>query len=248
MSIIFNILLLVVSFQSAHGQFFGGGGSFGGGFNGIGCGSYVPTVGNECYQPKTGQGVTICVAQGSSVYTNGGFFGDYNAYLACDGQLSPGNSGFYHSNLEPYPALRIELKKPDNSDYEVQKITRVVIYQRCDANELYHQTTFDVKISKDPATPADAIIPSPRLVGGVYCGNSRQLFFTGGTQFTVPCSATAAALDAKEVWIQKTTLHSHGGGWPNYNGNQWNSYSGNSPAQNSNWPVAFLMINEVVLY
>ena len=187
-------------------------------------------------------------AQGSSVYTNGGFFGDYNAYLAADGQLSPGNSGFYHSNLEPYPALRIELKKPDNSDYVAQKITRVVVYQRCDANELYHQTAFDVKISKDPATPADAIIPSPRLVGGVYCGNSRQLFFTGGTQFTVPCSATAAALDAKEVWIQKTTLHSHGGGWPNYNGNQWNSYSGNSPAQNSNWPVAFLMINEVVLY
>ena len=52
-----------MSFQSAHGQFFGGGGSFGGGFNGIGCGSYVPTVGNECYQPKTGQGVTICVGK-----------------------------------------------------------------------------------------------------------------------------------------------------------------------------------------
>merc|ERR1711894_201532 len=77
--------------------------------------------------------------------------------------------------------------------------TRVVVYQRCDANELYHQTTFDVKISKDPATPADAIIPSPRLVGGVYCGNSRQLFFTGGTQFTVPCSSTAMAADGQII-------------------------------------------------
>ena len=38
------------------------------------------------------------------------YYGDYNAYLATDGQLSPGNSGFYHSNLEPYPALRIALK------------------------------------------------------------------------------------------------------------------------------------------
>ena len=183
---------------------------------------------------------------GSSVYTNAGYFGDYNAYLACDGSLSPGNSGFYHSNLEPYPALRIQLRKPDNSDFEPQTVNRVEIFQRCDANELYHQTAFDIKWSEDPTDNSKAVIPSPRLVGGKYCGNTRQTFFTGGTKFLVPCAVPAAA--CKEVWIQKTTLHSHGNGWPNYNGNQWNSYSGNAPAQNSNWPVAFLMINEVVLY
>merc|ERR1719281_2440491 len=107
---ILNVLLLAAAFQSAYGQFFGGGGGFGGGFGGFGCASYLPTVGNECYQPETGKGTVICVAYGSSVYRNQGYNGDYNAYLATDGQLSPGNSGFYHSNLEPYPALRIALK------------------------------------------------------------------------------------------------------------------------------------------
>ena len=188
----------------------------------------------------------ILLATGSSVYANVGYFGDYNAYLATDGQLSPGNSGFYHSNLEPYPALRIELRKPDNSDFEPKDVSRVEIYQRCDANELYHQTAFDIKWTDDPTDPAKAVVPSPRLVGGKYCSTTRQTFFTGGTKFIVACAVPAAA--AKQIWIQKITLHSHGGGWPNYNGNPYNSYSGNAPAQNSNWPVAFLMINEVVLY
>jgi len=242
-----NSFVLATAIQSVYGQFFGGGGStFGGGFNGFGCGSYLPTVGNECYQPETGKGTVVCVATGSSVYANVGYYGDYNAYLATDGNLSPGNSGFYHSNLEPYPALRIELRKIDNSDYEPKDVARVEIYQRCDANELYHRTTFDIKWTDDPTDPAKAVVPSPRLVGGKYCGNTQQTFFTGGTKFIVPCAVPAAA--AKQIWIQKTTLHSQGNGWPNYNGNQWNSYSGNAPAQNSNWPVAFLMINEVVLY
>ena len=140
------------------------------------------------------------------------------------------------------------MRKPDDTDFEPKPITRVVIYQRCDANELYHRTNFEVKISEDPTDPTKAVVPSPRLVGGKFCGTTSQLFFTGGTQFTVPCVATTAAVPAKEVWIQKTTLHSQGNGWPNYNGNQWNSYTGNAPAQNSAWPVCFLMINEVVLY
>jgi len=245
---ILNTLLLATAFQSAYGQFFSGGGfgGFGGGFNGFGCASYLPTVGYECYQPETGKGTVICVSQGSSVYRNAPYYGDYNAYLATDGQLSPGNSGFYHSNLEPYPALRIQLRKPDNSDFEPKDVNRVEIYQRCDANELYHQTAFEVKWTDDPTDNAKAVIPSPRLVGGKYCSTTNQVFFTGGTKFLVPCRATATA--AKEVWIQKTTLHSHGGGWAGYNGNQWNAYTGNAPAQNSNLPVAFLMINEVVLY
>ena len=193
----------------------------------------------------------LCIlARGSSTYTNPGYYGDYNAYQATDGQLTPGNSGFFHSNLEPYPWLQIRLRKPDNSAPEPKPITRVVIYQRCDANELYHSTNFEVKIAESGAEtdPTKQVIPQPRLVGGKFCGTTRQVFFTGGTQFTVPCTPTTAAADAEEVWIQKTTLHSHGGGWPNYAGNQWNSYTGNSPAQNSNWPVCFLMINEVVLY
>ena len=186
-------------------------------------------------------------ATSSSVYANAGYFGAYNPYLAVDGQLSPGNSGFFHSNLEPYPWLRIQIQKPDNSAPEPKDVSRVVIYQRCDANELYHQTAFEVKWSEDVTdAPAKAVIPTPRLVGGKYCGTTRQVFFTGGTQFTLLCSPTAAA--AQEIWISKTTLHSHGNGWPGYNGNQWNSYTGSAPAQNSNWPVAFLMINEVVLY
>ena len=60
---ILNSLLLAAVFQNAYGQFFGGGGGFGGGFGGFGCGSYLPTVGNECYQPETGKGTTICVGK-----------------------------------------------------------------------------------------------------------------------------------------------------------------------------------------
>ena len=160
--------------------------------------------------------------------------------------MSPGNSGFYHSNLEPYPALRIQLRKPDNSDFEPKDVNRVEIFQRCDANELYHQTAFDIKWTDDPTDNSKAVIPSPRLVGGKYCATTRQVFFTGGTQFTVMCQPKAVA--AKDLYISKTTLHSHGNEWPGYAGNQWNSYTGSAPAQNSAWPVAFLMINEVTLY
>jgi len=226
---------------------FGGGGF--GGFGGYGgCGSYVPTIGNECYQPKTGQGEVVCVAQGSSTYRNNGYYGDYNAYQAVDGQLAPGNSGFYHSNLEPYPTLRIQFRKPDNSDFEPIDLSRVVIYQRCDANELYHQTQFEIRYTtKKDMDDGLGVYPSPRLVGGKICATTSQVFFTGGTQFTVPCIG-GPIKDVVEIWIQKTTLHSQGAGWPNYNGNRWNSYSGNAPAQNSNWPVSFLMINEVVVY
>ena len=146
--------------------------------------------------------------------------------------------------MEPYPSLQIQLRKPDNSDYEPKDVSRVEIFQRCDANELYHQTAFEIRWTEDPA--ANPVIPSPRLVGGKICGTTRQYFFTGSTKFLVPCAVKAVA--AKEVWITKTTLHSHGNGWPGYNGNQWNSYTGTAPAQNSAWPVAFLMINEVTLY
>ena len=183
-------------------------------------------------------------ASGSSAYQNYGYWGDYNPYLAVDGSLSPGSSGFYHSNLEPYPWLKIDLRKADNSDYLAKPVARVEVFQRCDANELYHQTSFDIRGTDDQSTTP--LYPAPRLVGGKTCSTTSQVFFTGGTKFTVPC--TTPIMDAKEIWIQKITLHSHGSGWPNYNGNGWNGYSGSSPAQNSNWPVAFMMVNEVVLY
>ena len=60
---IVNAFLLATAFQSAYGQFFGGGGGFGGGFSGFGCASFVPTVGNECLQPETGKGTVICVCK-----------------------------------------------------------------------------------------------------------------------------------------------------------------------------------------
>ena len=110
------------------------------------------------------------LAEGSSDYRNQRYIGDYNAYLAADGQLSPGNSGFYHSHLEPYLALRIHLRTHDNSDFEAKKVSRVEIYLRCDPNELYHQNAFDVKGTDDPTDITKAVIPSPRLVGGKYCG------------------------------------------------------------------------------
>ena len=68
------------------------------------------------------------LATGSFVYTNVPFLGDYGAYYAVDGQLSHGNSGFFHSDLEGYPWLKIQLKLPDNSDFEPQDTIRVVTY------------------------------------------------------------------------------------------------------------------------
>ena len=133
---------------------------------------------------------------GSSTYQNAGYFGDYRAFLAVDGQLSPGNSGFYHSNLETYPWLKIDIRKPDDSDYVPQTINRVQIYQRCDANEIYHQTNFEVRANDGaPGT----VYGSPRLVGGKFCGTYRAWFPTGGTSFTVPCPTPVAVRPIKAI-------------------------------------------------
>jgi len=144
--------------------------------------------------------------------------------------------------------LKIELRKPDNSDYEPKDVYKVEIYLRCDVSDLYHEDHWEVRGTDDPYDkPVSA---TPRFVGGQICGTMRMKAFTGGTKFTIVC--TAPIMGAKEIWIQKTrlptTLHSHGSGWPNFNGNQWNSYTGNAPAQNSNWLVTEMAINEVVLY
>merc|ERR1712018_291159 len=104
-----------------------------------------------------------------STYRHAPYYGIYEPYTAVDGQLAPGNSGFYHTTLEPYPWLKIELVKPDQVTPEPKDVARVEIYQRCDANELYHQTAFEVKWTDDPTDNAKAVIPSPRLVGGKYC-------------------------------------------------------------------------------
>ena len=70
------------------------------------------------------------LAAGVSVYANVSFLGDYDAYHAVDGRLSPENSDFFHSDLEVDPCLRIQLKLPDNSDFEPHDILEVVMYQR----------------------------------------------------------------------------------------------------------------------
>ena len=68
------------------------------------------------------------LATASSVHANVPFLRDYGAYYAVDGQLSRGNSGFFHFDLEGYPWLRIQLKLPDDSDFEPQDTSRVIIY------------------------------------------------------------------------------------------------------------------------
>merc|ERR1739848_329640 len=234
------VLMVLGLSKCAYSQF-----GFGGGFGGFGFGCYatLPTVGNQCYQPKQ-DSTHFCTARGS-VYRHAPFYGDYSPYLAVDGQLSPGNSGFYHSTLEPYPALKISLVKADQiTPVDAGKdINRVEIYQRCDANELYHRTSFDIR---GDTVNTGEVYTAPRLVKGKICAVTTQGFTNGGTKFTVPCVPAVAA--AFHVWIQKTTLHSTGAGWPGFNGNQWNSWTGSAPAQNTPNPVAFLMINEVVLY
>ena len=128
--------------------------------------------------------------------------------------------------------MRIQLKLPDNSDFEPQDITRMVDYQRFDANEPYHQTAFETKGMEYPNdAPAIGVIPTPRLVGGIHCATTRQVFFTEGTQVTVPCAPKAVA--AKEIHISKTTHNNHDNGLPGYAGNQLNSFIGPAPAQNS---------------
>ena len=100
--------------------------------------------------------------------------------------------------------------KPDRSDFEPKEIKRVQVYQRYDANELYHLASYVVKVNDDPGT----VFPAPRLVGGKVCGTRTFQFGFGGTSFMIPCAAPI--LDVKEVWIQRTTRHSHGQGLPGY--------------------------------
>merc|ERR1739848_712934 len=172
------VLMVLGLSKCAYSQF-----GFGGGFGGFGFGCYatLPTVGNQCYQPKQ-DSTHFCTARGS-VYRHAPFYGDYSPYLAVDGQLAPGNSGFYHSTLEPYPWLKIEFVKPDQVTPEPKEVKRVEIYQRCDANELYHQTAFDIRGTEDQA--ATPLYARPQLTGGKFCSTTTQVFFTGGTKFTV---------------------------------------------------------------
>ena len=62
MNAISTVLLFFVGLHTAYGQGFGGfgGGGFGGFGNTGGCGSYVPTLGYECYQPETGKATVAC--------------------------------------------------------------------------------------------------------------------------------------------------------------------------------------------
>ena len=81
------------------------------------------------------------------------------------------------------------------TDYLAKPVARVEIYQRCDANELYHQTTFDIRGNEDQAvTPLYA---APRLIAGKVCSTTSQVFFSGGTKFTVPCPTPIP--DVKEI-------------------------------------------------
>ena len=55
-----------------------------------------------------------------------GYWGRNNEWLAMDTSISPGNTGFYHSNQEPYPALTITLRTisqrtVDNSSFQKRK-------------------------------------------------------------------------------------------------------------------------------
>ena len=61
MTTIHTVLLGLVTFQNAYAQW--GSGGFGGGWNGFGCGAYLPTIGSECYQPETGKGTVVCVCK-----------------------------------------------------------------------------------------------------------------------------------------------------------------------------------------
>merc|ERR1712055_497769 len=129
------------------------------------------------------QNATVfCKASASSVYGHAPFYGDYKAYLAVDGQLASGNSGFYHSNLEAYPWLKIELVEADYVTPNPMDVKIVELYQRCDANELYHQTAFDIRGTEDQATTP--LYASPQLTGGKLCNTMTSTFYTGGTKFT----------------------------------------------------------------
>ena len=106
--------------------------------------------------------------------------------MAVDGALSPGNSGFFHSNLELYPWLRVDFVEEDlETKYEKKPITlrRVQVYQRCDAHELYHRTNYQIHGDemKDKDTVYD-VSPKP-LSGGRICATTSQMFSTGGMVF-----------------------------------------------------------------
>jgi len=200
-----------------------------------GCRSSLPTKGNQCHM-QFQDNTVFCRAEGSSTLRHANGNVNYQAYLAVDGQLAGGNHGFFHSSLESYPWLKISFMQGDQRTPKPMTVTRVEIYQRCDATELYHQTNFDIRGTDDQETTP--LYAGPRLTGGKICSRN-QVQSTGDTKFTFPCRTPIEA--AKEIWIQKTTVPMYGAGWPN-------SARGNGGGRRSNVPVSFLMINEVVVF
>ena len=155
-----------------------------------------PSSLNQCY--ITSDAVKMwkvrCHASASSVYPHGYFneqgrFDFYSPHLAVDGLLAPGNTGFFHSNIQPYPWLKIEFRQPEKFPgsagplpaFEPINLHRVEIYQRCDANELYHQTTYEIRYeTQKDIDIGNGVVPLPRLHGGKICATTNQVFFTGG--------------------------------------------------------------------
>ena len=122
------------------------------------------------------------------------------------------------------------------------KVGTIVLVTRCDANSLYHYTQLRAMVSAAAGTIQAYAGAYGPITTGTLCGDWGGACFTGCCQVSITC-ATAAV--QQELSVQKLTLHSYGGGWPNYGSGIWNQWSGNSPAQNSNVPANFLMINEI---
>lgn len=250
-----QILLLVAFCGNTFAQYYGNGGyNYYGGYGGPSCSQSLPNVmGDWCVALTAEQDpatAIMCFAIPSSVYQDPNHIGDYGPWNAVDGYLAPDNSGFFHSNYDTYPWLIIQffdaavsppVAKEGSTD---PGITHIDVYQRCDANELYHRTQFDAWYGEEHGKIST--FNSPLLSGGKRFGVQNVQMYTSGTKFTISAANRMAVKTAKEVGIQKRTLHSHGRGWPNYNGNNMNRYSGNAPAQNSNVPAAFLMVNEII--
>lgn len=210
------------------------------------------TYANQCYQPETGKGTVICKAEASSEYW-GIPHGVFSAAHAVDGSFAQGNDGFYKSQLELYPTLRIQLRKPDDSDFTLfdPVVKRVEIYLRCDANMIFEQAIYEVRMSVDPTDNVEAVIHAPRLKGGIFCGRTVYNIGKHGGKLTINCDPETRDKYIKEVWIQKMVIGPNSI-YPTFNQNQWNSYTG-KPADKTKTNFVgvsptTLEINEVLIY
>lgn len=197
-------------------------------------------VGNECYQPASGDHTHYCTATASSVLQTADAR-NYNPDRALTGKLSLGNHGFFHSAMESYPWLKIKFLDLEKNDGTLKPIdvSRVQIFDRCDEPEIFEYAyTVTAYTQDDIDKQLDYCNPHCYSNGrGTLLGIKRIWNLKAGGITTIATPNKLRRIeepieDVVAIVIQKTAFYKRGMGVPGQ----------------SKSPETFMMVNEVIVY